>query len=229
MTVRLALMLLAGIALLAGACSDGRDYPINLDDKDYDLAAMALPDDAAPAGMEPYTDQNGDTAEVDFSNREWAEAFADDPDVETNRLDAIGRLTGHLKFFVRSDPYEMQAGPRAIITQSTLYTEPKAASEDMRASAANAKASCGVLIGDNDEVREFPVPHLGDEAAGYLVTTRSGQSPTTVDTVVCFRTGRILHAVVQSGLEGSSDIGLSVRVARRMLEHVNGVFDGVGS
>ncbi len=226
MKVRLALGFVASLALLTIACGEGREYPANLDDDRYDLAAMALPDDQAPLGMEAYTDENGEPTEVDFSNKQWAEAFADDPEVEANRLDAIGRLTAHLKFFVRSDPYDRQAGPRFFITQSTLYTETKAAAEDMRASASNSKASCGVLIGGDDDVREFAVPHMGDESAGYLVTTRSGQSPTTVDTIVCFRTGRILHAVVQSGLEGSEDIALSVRVARRMLNRVNDVFDG---
>lgn len=225
MTPRLVLGIIASLALLAVACDEERSYPTNLDDDKYYLAGMALPSEDAPIGMEEYTDENGDPAEVDFDNQDWAEAFSDDPEVEANRLDAIGRLTAHLKFFVLSDPLEKQAGPRYLISQSTLYTEAKSASEDMRASASNSRASCGVLINDGDDVREFSVPRFGDEATGFLVFTRGDQSPTTVDTVVCFRTGRILHAVVQSGLNGSQDIGLSVRVAQRMLIQVDDVFD----
>ena len=45
-----------------------------------------------------------------------------------------------------------------------------------------------------------------------------------VQTIVCFRTGRVVHAVLQQGLDGSEDIALSVLMARRMYEHVRAVF-----
>ena len=42
--------------------------------------------------------------------------------------------------------------------------------------------------------------------------------------MVCFRTGRIVHAVAQNGLEGTEDIALGVRIATRMYELVRTVF-----
>jgi len=44
---------------------------------------------------------------------------------------------------------------------------------------------------------------------------------------VCFRTGRLVHAVTQGGLEGTQDPELSIALARRMLERVNEAFDAI--
>ena len=43
---------------------------------------------------------------------------------------------------------------------------------------------------------------------------------------ICFRTGRIVHGVVQSALDGAQDIGLVVNMAQAMLTQVDNTFAG---
>ena len=51
--------------------------------------------------------------------------------------------------------------------------------------------------------------------------------PTFVDTTVCFRTGRVIHAIQQTSVAGTEDIALGVRLAERMLIRVDAAFDEI--
>jgi hypothetical protein len=156
----------------------------------------------------------------DFDNDQWAQVTgADDPEGKKAQLDAQGRLRGHVSLFTRDDPSTQLAKALSITSQSTLYTDEKAAEE-------STHSLCGLLVDETGPVEAFAVPDLGDESTGFFVTTVGNGSGTSVDTTICFRTGRIVHAVVQTGFNGSQDVALSVRLAQRMLAHVNDAFDG---
>jgi hypothetical protein len=61
---------------------------------------------------------------------------------------------------------------------------------------------------------------------GFYSVGQLGDFGQLLETTVCFRTGRIVHAVIQQGLDGTQDIPLNVRLAQKMLIHINDAFDG---
>lgn len=215
MKLRATLPLVAlGAMFLFAACDDGPGYNRKWGDDDYDLEAMALQDDDMPSGIQRQEERG-------FDNEEWSGAFgADDPEARKNQLDAQGRLRNFVAFFSWDDPIQHLGRTVSITSQSTLYVDEKAASDAAR------KYACGLLIDDRDPLDEFNVPRLADQAVGFFVTQDQENFGKSVDTAICFRTGRVLHAVVQSGLEGTEDIGLGVKLAKRMLARVDAVYLG---
>ncbi len=212
-------------AVLFAGCTEARDYRTeNDEDEDYELALMALRDTDFPKG---YFSVRG----VDFDNQQWADLFGEDegpPATKITQLEAQGRLRSHVNFFVwaseRATTFEEAiighlGGPYTFTVASTLYTEEKLAIEATR-------GLCGTLASDRTPVKEFYVPTIGDQSAGFYSENELGEYGKGYETTVCFRTGRVVHAIVQSGLEGTQDIALSVRLAERMLKRVEAVFDG---
>ncbi|MBI2766183.1 MAG: hypothetical protein HYX53_09760 [Chloroflexi bacterium] len=208
-----ALLATAVAVVLFSACGSGRSYSTNLDDDKYDLGAMGLDAGDVPNGMVEQLAKS-------FDNAEWAAVVGqDDPEAKQAQLDAQGRLKAYVKLFTREDPSSQLAKALSITSQSTLYADVKTAQESTR-------TYCGLLVDETGPVETFGVPKLGDESAGFFITTADPQAGTRVDTTVCFRTGRIVNAVVQTGFNGSQDVALSVRLAQRMLVRVNLAFDG---
>ncbi|MEO8540140.1 MAG: hypothetical protein ABI577_10410 [bacterium] len=212
MAVRALALLLVSIPLLA-ACSEGRDYPSNKGDGDYDLAAMSLRESDMPPD---FVQQQID--EPAFDNQRWAtEVFdTDDPEAKAAQLDAQGRLTNHVAAFTPPGLGKVLS----ITSVSTLYTNDKAAEE------ATNRFACGLPIKESVPLEPFIVPKIADQTTGFFVAQDNGSGLTFVDTTLCFRTGRIVHALQQTSLPGVEDIAAAVRLAERWLEHVNDSFDG---
>lgn len=209
---------LLAMTLLFAACSDSHSYPDFENPDDYALDQMALPAAELPDGfnLEPQASEA-------LNNEDWAGVIApDDPEAKVTQLVAQKRVRSHLTYYVREDPTQALAKPITITSQSTLFETEEAAKE-------SASTLCGILISDPEAqtVEEFKVPKLGDQSAGFFDSKTDFLGVgLAIDTVVCFRTGRVVHAIVQTGFNGSQDIGLSVRLARRMLDRVEAVFSG---
>ena len=206
-----ALVLLLTAAWVLAACGDDR-YRDDLADDAYSLRSMLLTVDDIPFAMQQVV--------VDeFDNEEWAAGFeAEDPAAKRRQFEAQGRIRNALAVFAWESPIEHLGSPRIITTQSTLY-------EDVDAARASLQGLCGLPFDDTAiaDLREFPVKGLGDESVGLFLVNRA-EIGAIIDTIVCFRTGRVVHAVTQNGLEGTQDVALAVRLARRMLEHVERAF-----
>lgn len=205
-----ALATLAATLLLA-ACGDGRIYPDSFGDSDYDLAAMALRGTDLPAGFEAQ--------ELDapsFDNAVWAEFFeTNDPEAKQAQLEAQGRLTNHVSAFAPAS-----LGPVLALTNiSTLYADSAAAQKSLE------QFACGLPINDSVRLEPFLVPSIADGSTGFFVRQQNDGSSTFVDTTICFRTGRILHAIQQTSIPGVEDIALGIRLANRQLERINAAFD----
>lgn len=230
---RLAILALCFFALIFGACGllggddDGgtsrSSYPTEFAPEDLDLEAMALkPDDIPVRGIDPsFSDF--------FTNEEWAAAFQETlPEVDAGQkqiqLEAQGRQLGHLTFFTWDRWFEHLGRLQQIEAHSTIYLDEESASNALRIHA------CGLLIADDQQLDEFDVPRLGSESTGFFSTTTFEVGNISfgqfIETVVCFRTGRVVHAVVQGGLDGTQDTDLGIDLARRMLVYVNATFDG---
>jgi hypothetical protein len=186
---------------------------------------MALkPADMPIAGLDPSFSE-------DFTNEEWAQAFQKAlPDIDASQkaiqLEAQGRQLGHLAFFSwdSSSWVEHLGRVQQIESHSTIYVDEESASNALRFHA------CGLLIADDQPLDEFEVPKLGAESTGFFSTTEFDVGQVSfgqfIETIVCFRTGRVVHAVVQGGLDGTEDKDLGVELAKRMLTYVNATFDG---
>ncbi|MBA4179811.1 MAG: hypothetical protein C0506_04410 [Anaerolinea sp.] len=203
--------LLLGAMLILSACESSRDYPEKGDDE-YDLEAMALTEADLPEG---FTKE--EIPEPEFNNELWAEFFGvDDVEAKLAQLEAQSRIKSRVTSF---QPAELGRIFR-VTTFSTLYETEKAAEDSSR------KFACGLPIDDKQELDPFAVPVIGQAANGFFVSNSSEGGLRLIDTTVCFQTGRVLHAVQQTGLPGTEDIALAVRLARRMEAHVNDAFDG---
>lgn len=224
MLVRFAALIFGSLVLLSG-CSSGRAYPTNRDDDGYDLKAMALTEADIPAGMAAI-------GGVKLDNQQWAQTFNPidkaDFDARVNQLDAQGRVWGFVTQYAWFEPNAKNlrdtilphlGRPHLFTVQSTLFTEQQLA-------VASTKGLCGIQAEEKDPSEEFKVPRIGDQSAGFVMMGKLGDFGILVETTVCFRTGRIVHAVTQQGLDGTQDIELSVRLAERMLRRVNDAFDG---
>lgn len=195
------------------ACDEGRSYPTNKGDGDYDLAAMALRETDMP---KDFTKQPID--EPAFDNERWAnEVFdTDDPEGKQAQLDAQGRLTNHVAAFTPPGLGKVLS----ITAVSTLYTNEKAAQESID------RFACGLPINESTPLTPFVTPKIADQSTGFFVSQDSGSGLTFIDTTMCFRTGRIVHAFQQTSLPGVEDIAAAVRLANRWLQHVDDAFDG---
>lgn len=209
-----AILLALGAMLVLAACDDGPSYDKKWGDDEYDLEAMVLTDDDMPAGILRQQERS-------FDNSEWSEVFgADDPELKKNQLDAQGRLRNFVAYFAWDEPIQHLGRTISVTSQSTLYVDEQAARDAIR------KYACGLLIDDKDPLEEFQAPRLADQSVAFFVVQEQENFGKTVDTAICFRTGRVVHAVMQTGLEGTEDVSLGVKLARRMLARVNPVFDG---
>ena len=47
-----------------------------------------------------------------------------------------------------------------------------------------------------------------------------------IDTTVCFRTGRIVHVVSDTWVNGTEDVATTIRAAYDLLDHVNDAYAG---
>jgi len=219
-TLRTAGVLLfpAAVLLLAASCADSRSYATGKSDDDYPLDAMMLVDSDLPAGI-ARTDEKG------FANDEWASVFpAEDTDATKTTLDGQQRIRNHIAFFTWENPQEHFGKVLSITSQSTLYKDEASASKSLHEYRFGA---CGLILTEQDASRAeaFAVPRLGNDAVGLFISQQQETLGTSIDTVVCFRTGRIVHAVVQTGLDGTQDVALSVTLAERMLAHVQAALD----
>ena len=199
---------------LVVACGDGNGYRTDRADDAYDLEAMLLTFDDLPLAMEEVA-TNG------FDNAGWSQLFdVDDFDVKRTQLDARGRIVNAIRIFSWTDAVQHLGESTLITAQSTLYEDEEAAHDSL-------ELFCGIPVDDSTapETETFWVDGLGDESSGFFMRPPAGELGRLVDTVVCFRTGRIVHAVVQNALAGSEDVALAVRLARRMLERVDVEFE----
>ena len=201
------------------ANSVGDDDPATKDkDEALDtLKAMGLRTSEVPPGLALRV-------RTTFTNGEWAallassdRASAGDPDAlgrKTTQLDSQGRLANLVSVFLWDTLAASRQGQAlAIISQSTIYKTEEAA-------RADTGRLCGLRIDEKDPLTEFNVPKIGDQSIGFSVVSLVPEQGKTVDTVVCFRTGRIVHGVVQTSYDGSQNIGLVVALAQRMEAHV---------
>ena len=187
-----------GLALLAGCADTPEEFATDLPDDAYPLDDMLISLDDLPLAMENETTNT-------FDNGDWAQVFnVENLRAKLNQLEARGRINAAVREFSWNEPFTHLGGPALITVQSTLYADVEAAQDSM-------SLFCGTLVNERTatDVTEFWLDDIG----GRLV-----------ETVVCFRTGRIVHAVVQNGLDGTEDIALGVRIAKRMYENVRAVF-----
>ncbi len=202
-----------GLVFLAACAGDEEEFATDLPDDEYPLEDMLLDLEDLPLAME---NANTNT----FDNGEWAQLF----DVENlrgkvNQLEARGRIIGAVREFSWNEPFTHLGGPALITIQSTLYADVESAEDSM-------SLYCGSLINERTvtDYTDFWVADIGDGAEGFIVGQPTTEIGRLVETVVCFRTGRIVHAVAQNGLEGTEDIALGVRIATRMYQRVRTVF-----
>ena len=203
--------LLFGAMLLFSACDSARSYPEKGDDE-YDLKAMALTAADLPAG---FSEQ--DLGETDFDNAAWAEFYrVDDVEAKLAQLEAQKRVKSRVSTFQPA-----QLGRLFRITAiSTLYEN------DQSATDSASKFACGLPIDDKEPLSPFVVPTIGQAANGFFVDTQTESGLRLIDTTICFRTGRIIHSIQQTGLPGTEDVALAVRLAQKMNAHVDAFFDG---
>ncbi len=208
---RIQALALPALALLLTACDGGRHYPASFGDSDYDLAAMALRASDLPGGFEAQ-----DVPDPAFDNESWALFFeTNDPEAKQAQIEAQGRLTNHVSAFSPAGLGRVLA----VTNVSTLYTDNEAARQALE------KFACGLPINDSIQLEPFLVPEIADGATGFFVRQENDGSTTFVDTTLCFRTGRIVHAIQQTSIPGVEDIALSIRLANSQLKRVDEVFD----
>lgn len=218
MRLRASLLVIAGIFFFA-ACGSGESYPTGESIDDVDLGAMSLIEADLPVGF-----TKAELPDPEYNNDRWVSEILnpDDPEVTLRQLEAQGRLKGYVSSY---GPAEL--GPVfSVISFSTVYTDPEAARR------STVEFNCGMPLENAIQRQDFYVPKLGDDSAAFFV--RNVPSPeeggiTTVDTNICFRTGRIVHAIQQTSLPGTEDVGLSVSLAQRMLRHVEDTFEGTNA
>lgn len=214
MRLRAVALLVAGAALVSACNDDGKEYPSDKGDEEYDLAAMALQASDLPAGFEQIPG-------TEFTGEEWAAVFgSDDPEARQRQLEA----QGWLKNYVTESVPPRFGKVLNVRSVSTLYTNEKAAEDSTR------EFACGLPIDSAQPIDEFIVPKIADQSNGFFVEEEiDDQGTTLMYTTVCFRTGRIVHVVQEAALPGLEDIGSSLRTARLMLANVDAAFDGEAS
>lgn len=193
------------------ACAGGTEYPESLDDDSYDLAAMALQLSDLPSGF-----AQEEIPDPVFDNLDWSLVFdTEDPGAKEAQLGAQGRLTNHVAAFSATE-----LGPVFAVTNvSTLYADNDAARK------ALDQFACGLPINDSVQLDPLLVPDIADGSIGFLVPLDSTGASGLIDTTICFRTGRIVHAIQQTSIPGVEDIALGIRLANRMLDRVDAYFE----
>lgn len=205
--------LFAGLGLVAAGCSEGTRYPDGLADGDYDLGAMALRPEDLPPGFEQRSPG-------EFTNEAWAAVFqTDDVEAKLRQLEAQGRQRNYVTLF----------GPRglgpvlAVTAISTLYEDAVAAERSLR------EFGCGLPIEASAQLEPLLVPAIGDGASGFLERQfDDAGAPTLVDATVCFRTGRVVHAIQATSVAGVEDVAFLVGLAEKQKARVDAVLAGEG-
>lgn len=210
----LATLVVSALPVLAACGGDGgANYDVDWGDDEFDLAAMSLREPDVPEG---YLEQD----QVEFANDEWAEILdEEDPEAKLRQLDALGRIRNSITVFSWENPLEHLGRPYQFASHSTLFATPEQAIESVN-------TFCDVPIDETNPVEDFEVPKLGDQSSGFSVSEQLDNFGESIDTIVCFRTGRVVHAIVQSGLEGTHDQELSIDLAKKMLQNVDAYFKG---
>lgn len=217
MAFRASVLALLAAGLLLTACDQGRDYPTNRGDGDYNLEAMALTESDLPAG---FTQGDG----FEFSSDEWAQLFdTDDADATVRQLEAQGWLRN----------WVTEATPASfgrvlnIRSISTLYADESAAKESTEKFACGLPVSLSVPLKPFNRLQDQSiVPKIGEQTNGFFVDENIDAAGTTLTyTTVCFRTGRIVHVIQEGALPGLEDIADSLRMADVMLKHVDAAYD----
>ena len=201
--------------MLLAACASEQEFATELPDDAYPLEDMLLDLDDLPLRMDDQETRS-------FDNEDWAQLFdVDDLRGKVNQLKARGRINAAVREFSWASAFPL-AGPWFITVQSTLYTDVDAARDSL-------SLFCGTVTDERTatDVSEFWVADIGDGVQGLILGEQVEGPGRIVETIVCFRTGRVVHAVLLQGLDGSEDIALSVRIARRMYEHVSAVFEDI--
>ena len=204
-----------GLVLLA-ACASEQEFATELPDDAYPLEDMLLTLDDLPIALENETTNT-------FDNGDWAQLFGvDNLRAKVNQLEARGRINAAVREFSWNEPFTHLGGPALITIQSTLYADVEAAEDSM-------SLFCGTLVDERTatDVTEFWIADIGDGVQGLILGDQTEEIGRLVETIACFRTGRVVHAVLLNGLEGTEDIALTVRIARRMYEHVSAVFEDI--
>jgi len=207
-------LLAAPLVLLAACGGDGGpDYATDWGDDEYDLEAMSLREADLPEG---YLEQD----RVEFTNEEWAEILDEvDPEAKLRQLDAMGRVRNMITIFSWEQPLEHLGRPYQFSSHSTLF-------ETAELASASINKFCDLPIDETNPREDLAVPKLGDQSTGFSISEDLENFGESIDTVVCFRTGRVVHAVVQSGLEGTHNPELSIELARKMLRNIDAYFKG---
>jgi hypothetical protein len=228
------LMAIAGAAALASVACGGDssvNYDVDFDDLEYDLSAMQIGEADLPDLVRPTGSRPGLTLVVEdaFTNDEWARAFESQiPEIvaaqKVVQLDAQGRINGHLALFTWRNPTEHLGKVQQVESHAMLYRDAEAAAN------AIALRACGLIVADSQQLDQFDVPPIADESAGFTFTTQVGAGEFSLgiarETVVCARTGRLVHAIVQYGLDGTTSEAVGVELMRRKLAYVDAAFEG---
>jgi hypothetical protein len=216
MLPRVFIALLAASLVLLAACDRGGGgvtYATDWGDDEYDLEAMSLREADLPEG---YMEQD----RAAFGNDEWAEILDDtDPEGKRRQLEAMGRIRNAITIFSRERPLEHLGRPYQFSSHSTLF-------ESAELAARSLETFCDLPIDDTNPIEDFDVPRIGDQSTGFSVSEQLQNFGESIDTIVCFRTGRVVHAVVQSGLEGTERRELSIELAQKMENNIRGFFKG---
>ncbi len=213
MLIRLSPFLIATafvVCFMSAACSSGaaHKYPVTFKDDQYDLEKMTLTESDVPEG---FSQKQSST----FDNEAWAAIVgADDPEAKKNQLDSLGRINSAAKIFSWDNPIEHLGQTYQITSQATLYVSVDAATKSM-------KLLCDLPIEEKNQSTELKVPLLGDQVTGLVVSESLANFGVSKDSIVCVRTGRIVNAVVESGLDGTQNIGRTVALARKALVHAD--------
>ncbi len=194
----------------------GGNFETNVADDQLDLAGMGLKNEDVPEGISFANEQ-------EFDNATWAEALVDTnaPDPEAaleakkRQIEAQGRVRGYVKFYQSENPIEHLGRPFQFASQTSVFKDEQAAIDSI-------KDVCDLPLDGAGQVEDAEVKKLGDESTAFYVTIPSGELGlgNFKDTIICFRTGKLVHSITQRGLDGTEDLELNVELAEVMLEHV---------
>lgn len=214
--------ILAGVAVLAAiavvvvalvlvlANDDGGRTYADKGDGEFDLPAMQLAQEDLPAGF-------SEGQSFDFSNEDWAGIInQDDPESAQRGLEAEGRIRNLLSVYQAEQP----GRTLGIFSISTVYSDDAAASRSV-------ELYCGLPVNQATNIDSHPlaVPRFGDESAGFIANGVMS-SEQLKETTMCFRTGRVVHALSLASYPGVEDVALAVRLTEKLESRVNDYYDG---
>lgn len=213
--------ILAGVAVIVAAAvvvvalvivaqdDEGRAYP-DRRDEEFDLEAMRLTEEDLPPGFAA-----GQSFE--FSNEDWAGILnEEDPESAQRGLEAEGRLRNLLSVYES----EQLGATLGIFSISTVYTDDVSASRSLG-------LYCGLPVPQTRDIRAraLAVPPIGEESTGFIADGVMS-SETYKEATMCFRTGRVVHAISLASIPGVEDVALAVRLAQKMETRVNDYYEG---